>query len=80
MMDQFEENFDVIRLRHPNGKTSISVALPFGISRMVPATELKPRRWLSESQVLVGDEEEVIQALVRKLTSEILSIEARRAS
>ncbi len=70
-MDQFEESVDVIILPHPDGLRSISVSLPFGISRSVPATEKKPRRWISENQIIVGDDKMVIEVLAKKLTAEI---------
>jgi hypothetical protein len=78
-IDPLQETLDVIRLPHPCGFRSISVALPFGVSRTVSATEKKPRRWISENRIIVGDEQAVIQALANKLTSEILAAEASRS-
>ena len=79
--DPMEEGCLVTRSDHKAGFRSLSVELPFGVSRSIPARSHpsgQPNHWLSEGQTIVGDEEHVIQVLTDKLVSEILSVEARR--
>ena len=79
--DPLEEGCLVTRADHREGFRFITVELPFGVSRSIPARshyEGDPNCWLSEGQTIVGDEEHVIKVLTDKLVSEILSVEARR--
>lgn len=79
--DPLEDGCLVTRADHSAGFRFITVELPFGISRSIPARshyEGKPNHWLSEGQTIVGDEEHVVRVLTDKLVSEILAVEARR--
>ena len=79
--DPLEEGTLVTRSYHREGFRFITVELPFGVSRSIPARshyEGNPDHSRSEGQTIVGDEEHVIKVLTDKLVSEILSVEARR--
>lgn len=79
--DPLEEGTLVTRADHRSGFRTITVELPFGISRSIPARSHpsgQPNHWLSEGQVIVGDEEHVVRVLTEKLVSEILAVEERR--
>jgi hypothetical protein len=79
--DPLEEGCLVTRCDHKTGFRAISVELPFGVSRAIPARSHpsgQPNHWLSEGQTIVGDEEHVVRVLTDKLVSEILDVEARR--
>lgn len=71
-----EDGCTVIRADFPCGMRWISVELPFGTSRSIPARshyDGQPSHWLSEGETIVGDEDHVIRVLTSKLVSEILS-------
>ena len=66
----------VTRADFPSGMRWISVELPFGVSRSVPARSHpngQPSHWLSEGETIVGGEEYVVRVLTNRLVNEILS-------
>lgn len=76
-----DDGCTVTRADFPSGIRLLTVELPFGVSRSVPARSHpngQPSLWLSEGETIVGDEEYVIRVLTNRLVSEILSVEARR--
>lgn len=80
--DPLQKSLDVVRLPHPDGRPSLAVALPFGISRTLSATEIEQGVWLWEvkDKPIIGDEEHVIQVLANALTAEIIAAESKRST
>lgn len=81
--DALEEGTLVTRTDHLAGFRILTVELPFGISRSIPARSHpsgQPNHWLSEGDTIVGDEDHVVQVLTDKLVSEILATEKRRGN
>lgn len=80
--DPLDQGWSVVtRTDHRSGFRLLTVELPFGISRSIPARSHpngQPNHWLSEGRTLVGDEDHVIRVLTDTLTAEILETEARR--
>jgi hypothetical protein len=80
--DPLEEGALVTRTNHQAGFRLITVELPFGISRAIPARSHPnglPDHWLSEGRTIAGDEDHVIRVLTETLTAEVLAEYKRSA-